>query len=529
MQENSTNTSQKKHFLLPRKFLSFCSTHLRKPQTLRGRLAFLNALVILVTLSILGIIVYQTITYVLIQSLDDRLYTQANKLQAQTQSIPQQTYTSTFFQHLVQGDTINEFSTNSLSIKLFDKETSRLIALSPYLNQIVLPLNHSDFEAAERGQQIFKSSIDTHGFEVHTLLLALYDKYHHMVVIAQISQSLQVVKQVQDILSSDIIIRSFIAACIASVFIFWLTGYELRPLKILSNTMHTLSIQRLQTRLQTGKAVQEIQLLTNAFNRMVERLEASFALQHNFVTDVSHELRTPLTAIQGLVDVVLLDTTLKEEDRRDLQQVSSEMKRLTRLVANLLTTTRAEVGTLPQPFRNGIQFVELDLLLIEVARQLRFFKPDCTLEIQHLEQISVPGDGDLLKQLLVNLVENALTHAGISSLCTVTLALTSSHAASPPVENTDRDDQQDWAILSVCDNGPGIGTDDLPHIFERYYRAKQSNKRSKLGAGLGLSIAQLIAEAHYGHITVATEPTQGTCFSIWLPISVSDKIGILSS
>ena len=529
MQETTTDTPQKKYFVLPKRFLSFCTTRLRKPQTLRGRLALLNAFVIVVILSILGLIVYQTISYVLIQSLDDHLYAQANKLQSQTEGVFQQSYPPTFFQHLVRSGSINEFTTNSLSIKLFDKDTSRLIALSPFLNSIALPLNHGDFEAAAHGQHILTSSIDKQGIEVHTLLLPLYDKYHHIVVIAQISQSLQVVKQVQDILSSVIILRSLLAACIASAFIFWVTSYELRPLKLLSNSMHTLSIQQLHTRLQTGKTVHEIQLLTDAFNRMVERLEASFALQRNFVSDVSHELRTPLTAIQGLIDVVLLDTTLKEEDRRDLQQVSSEIKRLTRLVANLLMTTRAEAGALPQPFHNGIQFVELDLLLIEVARQLRFFKPDSTLEIHQLEQLRVPGDGDLLKQLLVNLVENALTHAGSRSHCTVTLALTSSHAVPPlraPKAITPT--PQDWAILSVCDNGPGIDPNDLPHIFERYYRAKQANKRSKLGSGLGLSIAQLIAEAHHGHITVASEPTQGACFSVWLPLFAPDTLNISS-
>ena len=122
---------------------------------------------------------------------------------------------------------------------------------------------------------------------------------------------------------------------------------SLRPLKILITTMHNLSSQHLQTRLQTGKAVQEIRLLTDTFNRMVERLEASFVLQRNFVTDVSHELRTPLTAIQGLVDILLLDNDLKEDLSRDLKQINAEVKRLSRLVGNLRTTTRAEAGTLP--------------------------------------------------------------------------------------------------------------------------------------------------------------------------------------
>lgn len=254
---------------------------------------------------------------------------------------------------------------------------------------------------------------------------------------------------------------------------------------------------------------------------MAERLEASFALQRAFVTDVSHELRTPLTATQGLIEVLLLDSSLKDDVRQDLQQVSAEIQRLSRLVANLLTTARAEAGALPQPYAHGMHFVELDLLLIEVTRQLRFLNQQCKLEIKHLEQVRIPGDVDLLKQLLLNLVENALTYSGPQ--CEVVLELTSSQGTSLPVPAKMGERQKEWAVLSISDNGPGIDPDDLPHIFERYYRAKHSNVRSRLGSGLGLSIAHLIVEAHGGYITVKSELKKGTCFSIWLPASLDES------
>lgn len=313
MQEVTADKQQKKQFSPPRRYLNIFSILASKSHTLRSRLALWNALVILLTLTVLGIIVYQAVSYVLIQNLDNRLHEQAAKLQAQTLAFSNRPYNTAFFQQLVRGDTINEFATNSLSIKLFDKDTGHLIAFSPYLSQVALPLSHNDFVAAQHNQQVLTSRVDKNGNEVHTLTLGLRDKQQRLVVIAQISQSLQVVKQVQDILFSAIIVHSIIAAFIAYAFIFWLTSYELRPLKILIITMHNLSSQHLQTRLQTGKVVKEIRLLTDTFNHMIERLEASFVLQRNFVTDVSHELRTPLTAIQGLVDVLLLDNALKED------------------------------------------------------------------------------------------------------------------------------------------------------------------------------------------------------------------------
>jgi two-component system, OmpR family, sensor kinase len=135
----------------------------------------------------------------------------------------------------------------------------------------------------------------------------------------------------------------------------------------------------------------EVILLTEAFNQMLDRLEASFALQRTFVTDVSHNLRTSLTSLQGQMDVLLLDPELKDDVRPDLQRVNAELRRLSRLVANLLTTARAEVGRLPQPFRHGIQFIELDLLLVEVAHQARFLNQQSRLQIGQLEQWKSSG------------------------------------------------------------------------------------------------------------------------------------------
>jgi signal transduction histidine kinase len=259
----------------------------------------------------------------------------------------------------------------------------------------------------------------------------------------------------------------------------------------------------------------EIILLTEAFNQMLDRLEASFALQRAFVTEVSHELRTPLTALQGQMDVLLLDPELKDEMHQDLQQASAELRRLSRLVANLLTTARAEAGMLPQPFLHGTQFVELDLLLVEVARQTRFLDRQSRLELGQLEQMNVPGDADQLKQLLLNLVDNALTYTPPTGQ--VILELTHSNSAPYPIQQETENGQKEWAVLSVCDTGPGIDPEDLPHIFERYYRARYTRPGSKPGSGLGLSIARLIAVAHDGSITVESELGKGTCFRVWLP------------
>jgi two-component system, OmpR family, sensor kinase len=306
------------------------------------------------------------------------------------------------------------------------------------------------------------------------------------------------------------------ATLIAYIAGFLLTTYELRPLRTLSNTMRNLRTQGLGKSIPQQSSVIEVRQLTDAFNEMSERLEASFTLQRNFVGDVSHELRTPLTAMQGQLDVLLLNPELGEEVRQDVQQVRAELGRLSRLVRNLLMTARADVGMFPQLSPHATHLVELDALLIAVVRQARFLNREVALEIRELQQASVAGDADLLKQLVLNIIENALIYTPSGGSVDVALLCTS----DVPASIKEKENGKKWARLSVCDSGPGIDPADLPHIFERHYRSERTgsiSSRSTIGSGLGLSMARLIAEAHGGSITVESEAGHGACFTLWLP------------
>lgn len=490
-----------------------------KPRSLRSKLAQWNALVLLLTLILLEGMVYQMVTAGLIGDLDARLAAQGDRLQAAAQ---QRKATGThadltFLRQLVRGDPVSEFTTNSLYIKIFDVHTGHPLALSPQLDQIRIPFSRLDFAKAQRGMHVLSTVQDGNGDQAHTLTLPLYDKMRLMVAIAQVSQSLQVIRQVQPVLLIVLAIVGLFAALASYIASFLLMNWELRPLSRLIALMHRLSAQHLEIRFHPQRLTVEIILLTEAFNRMLDRLQASFALQRNFVADVSHELRTPLTAIQGQIDVLLLDPDLKGEARPDLLEISAELRRLTRLVTNLLTTARAEAGLLPQPFKNSAHVVELDSLLVEVAHQARFINQQVKLEIGQLEQISVPGEADFLKQLLLNLLENALTYTPAGGR--VTLALTRCENVPVEVERETGSRQHDWARFSVCDTGPGIDPEDLPHIFERNYRGKYGRETRAAGSGLGLFIARLLAQAHHGVITVSSEQGKGTCFHVWLPMT----------
>lgn len=250
----------------------------------------------------------------------------------------------------------------------------------------------------------------------------------------------------------------------------------------------------------------EVARLIGAFNETLERLERMFTAQRRFLADVSHELRTPLTAIRGNVDLL---RRMHGADRASLDAIQSEAERMSRLVGDLLLLAQAETGHLPI----AREPVELDTLMLEVFQQARVLAKDSVeVTIGEEDQACVVGDRDRLKQLLLNLVSNALHFTPPGGR--VTLGLTCKH---------------EWARLTVSDTGPGIPAEELPHIFERFYRVSKSRERTTSasdggkdgqgGAGLGLSIAHWIAKVHGGRIEVASEVGRGSTFSVWLPLA----------
>ncbi len=266
----------------------------------------------------------------------------------------------------------------------------------------------------------------------------------------------------------------------------------------------------LQRRITKPGPPDEVGRLTETFNVMLNRLEGMFKSQQRFVADISHELRTPLTTIRGNVDLL---QRMGGADRASLDAIRSETDRMTRLVGDLLLLAQADAGL---PLRR--EPVALDQLANEVVRQVQVISGGVrvSLQIDATEALCIDGDPDRLRQLLLNLVDNAIKYTPAGSEVKVEVAR-----------------ENGSARLSVADNGPGIpeehlqpGPNGVPLIFERFYRVERSrtrtntagsNGRSGSGTGLGLSIAYWIAQAHGGRIEVSSEIGQGTTFTVWLP------------
>ncbi len=320
----------------------------------------------------------------------------------------------------------------------------------------------------------------------------------------QVGASLSLVDTTQRSMIIVLVSTAFISIVLGGLGAWFTTGRALAPLEMVTQAAtHIIRADDLSRRIPyTGPAVGEVGQLIHAFNDTMSRLENLFTSQRRFLADVSHELRTPLTVIKGNVGLL---RRIGEPDEESLSSIETEVDRLTRLVGDLLLLAQAESGKLPL----DIHPVELDTILLEVFQQMRVVAGErLQLKITDIDQIQVTGDRDRLKQVLLNLVGNAINYTPAGGQVTLSLGRVS-----------------DQARLIVQDTGPGIPKADLPHIFERFYRAEKSRTRTREGSGfgLGLSIAYWIVRNHGGRIEVDSAEGLGTTFCVWLPISAETK------
>jgi two-component system OmpR family sensor kinase len=273
----------------------------------------------------------------------------------------------------------------------------------------------------------------------------------------------------------------------------------LRPLGEMAAVAERITAQQLDQRLMLHDPPAEVARLARTFDAMLGRLHEAFAAQRRFVADASHELRTPLATLHGRSEVLLLDPALDPDTRAGLLILRDESARMGRLVANLLLVARGD-----EDLAINRRPVELDLVLLDVAQQARTLASErgVTVTLGQEDRAAMLGDADLLKQAILNLVENAIAHTPPGGQVELSLAVANGSAH-----------------LAVHDTGQGIAANHLPHLFERFYRADPARSRHTGGAGLGLSIVRWIVEAHGGHVAVESVAGHGSTFTIVLPLS----------
>ena len=277
----------------------------------------------------------------------------------------------------------------------------------------------------------------------------------------------------------------------------WLLARRaLRPVATLTDAAAAIAKSRsFSRRVVDGASRDELGQLARTFNGMLASLEDAYESQLRFVSAASHELRAPLTVIQANLDL-LRTAPMPDSDREiALAEASSEAGRMARLVADLLALARADAGV---PIRKDP--VELDRIVVDVLGEARHLARGQRMELTRVEPVTVRGDADRLKQLFLNLVENAIKYTPTNGHVTVSLERGGAEA-----------------IVVIRDDGVGIDASELPRVFERFYRADPARSRHPGGSGLGLSIAQWVATEHGGKIAIESRLGDGTSATVRLP------------
>lgn len=282
----------------------------------------------------------------------------------------------------------------------------------------------------------------------------------------------------------------------------WLLARRaLRPVDHMTAAAHRISAEALGDRLQETGSGDELDRLATTLNRMLGRLDDAFSQIRRFSADASHELQTPLTILKGELEVGLRAPRTPAEYRKILNSSLEEINRLANLVEGLLLLARADAGVL----RMDLRPMDLEPLLAEVYGQTKVLAEARNVDfvLEHSAPVSIRGDYERLRRLLLNLIDNGIKYSPSGGRVALSLKA-----------------ENGWAVLRVTDTGIGIPRDEQEQVFQPFYRADNRGPSVEGGVGLGLSIANSIAEAHGGKIEVDSTPGQGAVFRVLLPLLV---------
>jgi heavy metal sensor kinase len=279
---------------------------------------------------------------------------------------------------------------------------------------------------------------------------------------------------------------------------FLLATRSLAPLRWMAEQARAITDKNLNTRLEIGAAHEEIRVLTDSFNELLSRLDRSFETMRRFVADASHELRTPLAVIRGEADVSLSLDRGPKEYQESLAVIQDEARRLSRLVEDLLNLARADAGRV----NLRVEEFYLNDLLTECCRSAEAAASAKNLELKCRcpEDVHFRGDQELLRRLVLNLLDNAIHYTPAGGKVLVELEVADNEL-----------------LVMVSDTGIGIPPEAAPYIFGRFYRGDQARSRQNGGFGLGLSIVKWIAESHKGRVEFTSRPGEGSLFTVLFP------------
>jgi heavy metal sensor kinase len=456
-------------------------------RTLRARLALSVTALILAFLAAFGGGIYFTFSRSLYTEVDDTLslsaeqvlaslYEDNGSIQMLSQD-PNATHLAEFSAFTQRGVTLIVLSSEGDILESVGPYSDNPLAVPPSLVQPLL-------------QTISETELNDR-IRVYTLPIL---QGGHILGWIQSMQGLGTAEETLDRLRTMLLVGTGLLSLLAGFAGYFLAGRALTPIDEITNTARRISTADLSARLDLPDTGDEVSRLANTVDEMLGRIESGFARERQFTSDASHELRTPLTAMKTILNFIREGERPPQEYRQALDDLAEETDRLQGLVENLLQLARGERGLKLQK-----EEIDLSLLLPDVADSLRPLAEEkgLTLTCDLPPALIIAGDTDQLIRLIVNLLDNAIKYS-----------------ERGPIKLSAKEKDGN-AVIEVSDAGIGIPPEHLPYIFKRLYTVDPA--RSSGGAGLGLSIAQQIVQAHGGSIEVQSEVGKGSTFTVYLP------------
>jgi heavy metal sensor kinase len=321
---------------------------------------------------------------------------------------------------------------------------------------------------------------------------------------AAVAEPLSVIELGLRELRRDLLAGVPLVLLLASAGGYFLARKSLAPIASMNSQTQRISAENLSARLDVTNSRDELGHLATTINDLLARLENSFKEQQRFIADASHELRTPLAVLRGETEVVLGKTRSIAEYQQSLSLIQDEAEQLSRIVEDLFILARQPIDT-RAVLRH--ERVSLNDTVRDCARAARVLaaRKGVRLKLDNdSPPIALNGDEELIKRMILNLLDNAVKYTPAGGEIFLALAR-----------------QNGNAEIIVRDTGIGIPEADQPRVFDRFYRVDKARARAMGGAGLGLSIAQWIVEVHGGEINVASAPGEGSKFTVLLPVKSS--------
>jgi heavy metal sensor kinase len=461
---------------------------MKRFSTLRARFALWVAGLLLVALLAFGALVYVSLSSSLKAGVDDSLQLSAAQANA---AVNIEDGEIAIADGIPETSALSGLREHGFTIRVLTSAGKLLQAVGPYRD---LPVATTAIDRALQRQSTFATvTAPASGDSIRVYTTPIVEN-EQIIGVVQVARTLEDVQNTLQRLLAALLISIPVLVCGAALGGYVLAARALTPIDTITRTARRISAEDLHARLNLPPTDDEVGRLAATFDTMLDRLDASFQRERQFTADASHELRTPLAAMQAILGVIREQRRTPEDYEQALDDIAEETNRLRALADDLLRLARGEAY---KPVAR--ETVDLTTLLQDVTDSLAPLAESKGLSIscEARRQLLVRGDSDGLIRLFVNLLDNAIKYTECGGIT---------------VRTTIGNDRTD---VIIGDTGIGIATDQLPRVFDRFYRIETS--RTTHGAGLGLAIAHDIAHAHGGTIAVQSAIGIGTTFTVRLP------------